>query len=82
MQEKVFLIMSKNGCQVAEHEITDINHKELLDLVAIQREYGRECSVKRVFIPDNQGKGKTVGKNMRVLMLNSTRPDSSGCPGL
>jgi len=58
MQDRVYLIMSKNGKQVAEHDITNFNHKELVELVAIQREFGRTCSVKRILNPDYQGKDK------------------------
>ena len=54
MQEQVFLIMSKNGCQVAEHDITNIDFKELLELVEIQREFGRTCSIKRVFVNNKE----------------------------
>lgn len=48
MKERVFLMMSKNGKKVAEHDITNVSHKELLELVEIQKEFGRSCCVKRV----------------------------------
>ena len=50
MQEIVLLEMFKDNEKVAEFDITHANQKELLELTAIQRELGRSCAVKRVFI--------------------------------
>ena len=50
MQEIVLLEMFKNNKKVAEFDITDSDFREVLELREIQRELGRSCAVKRVFI--------------------------------
>ena len=56
MKEIVLLEMFKNGKKVAESDITNSSYSEIVELTEIQKTLDRRCSVKRVFIPDNQGK--------------------------
>ena len=50
MQEIVLLEMFKDDKKVAEFDITNADFKEILELTEIQKEFGRECGVKTVFI--------------------------------
>ena len=53
MKEIILFEMFENNKKVAEHDITHLTHKEIVELVKIQKEYyGRRCRVKRVFIEE------------------------------
>ena len=50
MQEIVLLEMFKNNKKVAEFDITNADFREVLELREIQRDLGRSCEIKCVFI--------------------------------
>ena len=56
MKEKLFIKIYIKGEHVADQDVTGFTCKQVADMIVIKEEYGLECHIKRVFIPDNQGK--------------------------
>lgn len=49
MKDQVILQMFRDKDLVAQHDVTTCTMKELLDLIKIQKGFGRHCSIKRIY---------------------------------
>ena len=50
MKEQIVLQMKEGDKQVAEQDVTTYTGKEVRRLVEIQKEMGRTCNIKRIWI--------------------------------
>ena len=58
MKEKLFIKIYIKGEHVADQDVSGFAAAQVNEMIRVKKEYGLECSIKRVFIPDSQGKGK------------------------